>query len=132
MSHANNAYLHCLISAFVVHLVLYMYLYLLTPEFQYSSCRVSVAEHASLSLTWSQAPKTGFLLTWLIYKQHNKRSSLIRVYTVCNSLCIFGMHYSKEKPSCSTFRLITANFRVSEILGIVRYLSPWRPRSEQC
>ena len=26
------------------------------------------------------------------------------------------MHYSKEKPSCSTFRVITANFRVSEIL----------------
>ena len=37
--------------------------------------------------------------------------SLIRFYTVCNSLCYF-----KEKPSCSTFRVITANFRVSEIL----------------
>ena len=42
---------------------------------------------------------------------------LLRFYTVCNSLCIFWMHYSKEKPSCSTFRVITANFRVSEILG---------------
>ena len=39
-----------------------------------------------------------------------QRSSLIRVYTVCNSLCIFWMHYSKEKPSCSTFRVITTNF----------------------
>ena len=37
------------------------------------------------------------------------RSSLIRVYTVCNSLCIFWMHYSKETPSCSTFRVITTN-----------------------
>ena len=27
------------------------------------------------------------------------------------------MHYSEEKPSCSTFRVTTANFRVSEILG---------------
>ena len=36
--------------------------------------------------------------------------SLIRVYTVCNSLCIFWMHYSKEMPSCSTFRVITTNF----------------------
>ena len=45
------------------------------------------------------------------------RSSLIRVYTVCNSLCIFWMHNSKEMPSYSTFRVITANFRVSEILG---------------
>ena len=33
------------------------------------------------------------------------------------------MHYSKEKPSCSTFRVITANFRVSEILGFLRYHS---------
>ena len=47
--------------------------------------------------------------------------SLIRVYTVCNSLYIFWMHYSEEKPSCSTFRVITANFQVSEILGFLRY-----------
>ena len=26
----------------------------------------SVAEQADLSLTWSQTPKTGFLVTWLI------------------------------------------------------------------
>ena len=38
------------------------------------------------------------------------KGSLIRVYTVCNSLCIFWMHYSKETPSCSTFRVITTNF----------------------
>ena len=30
------------------------------------------------------------------------------------------MHYSKENPSCSTFMVITANFRVSEILGFLR------------
>ena len=46
--------------------------------------------------------------------------SLIRVYTVCNSLCIFWIHYSKEQPSCSTFRVITANVRVSEILGFLQ------------
>ena len=45
----------------------------------------------------------------------------MRVYTVCNSLCIFWMYYSKEKPSCSTFSVITANFRVSEILGFLWY-----------
>ena len=33
------------------------------------------------------------------------------------------MHYSKEYPSCSTFRVITANFRVSEMLGFLRYFS---------
>ena len=51
------------------------------------------------------------------------RSSLIRVYTVCNSLCIFWMHYSKEKPLCLTFRVITANFWVSKILGLLQYFS---------
>ena len=50
-----------------------------------------------------------------------ERSSLIRVCTICSSLCIFWMHYSIEKPSCSTFRVITANFPVSEILGFLRY-----------
>ena len=39
-----------------------------------------------------------------------ERSSLIRVYTVCHSLCIFWMHYTKEKLSFSTFRVITTNF----------------------
>ena len=43
----------------------------------------------------------------------------------------FGMHYSKEKPSCSTFRVITENFRVlSEILGFLRY-PPRRERMAQ-
>ena len=32
------------------------------------------------------------------------------------------MHYSKEKPSCSTFRVITANFQMSEILGFLWYI----------
>ena len=32
------------------------------------------------------------------------------------------MHYSKERPSSSTFRVITANFQVSEILGFLRYV----------
>ena len=50
------------------------------------------------------------------------RLLLIGVYTVCNSLCIFWIHYSKEQSSCSTFRVITANFRVSEILGFLRYV----------
>ena len=31
------------------------------------------------------------------------------------------MHYPKETPSCSTFRVIKINFRVSEILGFLRY-----------
>ena len=43
--------------------------------------------------------------------------------------------YSKEMPSCSTFRMITISFRVSEILGFLWYMyiapgqgqtTPWR------
>ena len=32
------------------------------------------------------------------------------LYTVYNSVCIFWMHYSMVKPSCSNFRVITTNF----------------------
>ena len=38
------------------------------------------------------------------------RSSLIRVYTVCHSICTFWTHYSVVEPPCSNFRVITANF----------------------
>ena len=31
------------------------------------------------------------------------------------------MYYSKETPSCSTFRVITINFHMSEILGFLWY-----------
>ena len=39
----------------------------------------------------------------------------IRVYTVCHSVCSFRTHYTKVKPLCSTFRVITANFSVVRI-----------------
>ena len=39
---------------------------------------------------------------------------------------IFCMHYFKENPSCSAFRVITTNFWVFEILGFLQYvLSVW-------
>ena len=50
----------------------------------------------------------------------SQRSGLIRVYTVCNSGCIFWVHYSLVKPSCSNFRVIKANFGMSEYLGFLR------------
>ena len=37
-------------------------------------------------------------------------SSLIRVYTVCHSVCIFWTLYCMVKPPCSNFRIITAIF----------------------
>ena len=37
------------------------------------------------------------------------RSSLNRVVTICNSVCIFLKHYPMVKPVCSNFRLISSN-----------------------
>ena len=51
------------------------------------------------------------------------RSSLIRVYTVCNFGHIFWVHYCLVKPSCSNFRVITANFlgvRIFRIFTVCR------------
>ena len=41
---------------------------------------VSVAEQASLSLTWSEIPKTGFLMTWLLYYQNDPKLSSRQVW----------------------------------------------------
>ena len=38
------------------------------------------------------------------------RSSLIRVYTVCHSVCIVWTHYSMVEPHSSNFRVITTKF----------------------
>ena len=38
------------------------------------------------------------------------RGSLIRVYTVCRSVCIVWTHYSMVEPHSSNFRVITTNF----------------------
>ena len=54
------------------------------------------------------------------------RSSLIRVYTVCNSGCIFWAHYYSIKTSCSNFRVITANVlgvRIFRIFTVVLKVS---------
>ena len=58
-------------------------------------------------------------------KQRRPRSdcSLIRVCTVCHSVYIFWTHYSKEKPPCSNvLEWLQQIFRVSEILGFLRYI----------
>ena len=46
------------------------------------------------------------------------RSSLIRVYTVCHSVCIFWTHYSMTEPHFSIFRINNSRaiFQVSEFL----------------
>ena len=45
----------------------------------------------------------------LLLQEQSCRSSLIRVYTVCHSVCIVWTHYSMVKPHSSNFRVITTN-----------------------
>ena len=73
-----------------------------------------------ITLWYCNDPKFSDTQVWANSADLDQRSSLIRSYTVCNSLCIFWMQYSKVKPSCSTFRVITENFRVSDFLGILQ------------
>ena len=51
------------------------------------------------------------------------RSSLIRVYTVCHSVCIVWTHYSMVGHIVQILRVITTNFRVSEYLGNLWYIA---------
>ena len=48
--------------------------------------------------------------SWQTVQTQISWSNLIRVYTVCNFGCIVWVHYSSVKPSCSNFRMTTANF----------------------
>ena len=63
-----------LISAFVVHCLDRIIPLLAIAEISRPQL-VSSAEQVSFSLTWSQIPKTGCLVTWLILKNYNKHKS---------------------------------------------------------
>ena len=84
---------------------------------------------ADLNLRWTHINFVGFVTrrldcTIMFQSFRTDRSGqtvqtrirllLISVYIDCNSLCIFWMHYSKQKPSCLTFRVIIAYFWVSK------------------
>ena len=70
-----------LVSAFVVHC-----LDSITPLVSISEISslylASVVVQASLSLPWSQIPKTGFLVTWLISDQYDPHDNVIINTTV--------------------------------------------------
>ena len=58
--------------------------------------------------------------------------SLIRVYTVCHSICTFWTHYFIVEPPCSNFRVSTAN-----CLGVQNariFTVRWKPEAHgpQC
>ena len=61
----------------------------------------------------------------------DQTAPVIRVYTVCYSLCIFWTHYlCTLKPFCSNFRIITAFLWMSEFficpVWLESSLSAWR------
>ena len=72
LSYANNkggdqpAHSRSLISTFVVHCLINSIISILAISKISRSWLVPVAEQAGLSRTWSQTPKTGFLVTWLV------------------------------------------------------------------
>ena len=47
---------------------------------------------------------------------------LLRVYTVCHSVCIIWTHYSMVEPHSSNFRVITTNVLGVRYLGNLRYM----------
>ena len=55
-------------------------------------------------------PKFSDRYAWANSADPDQRSSLIRVYTVCHSVCTVWTHYSMVEPRSSNFRVITTNF----------------------
>ena len=51
------------------------------------------------------------------------QTRLIRIFTVCHSICIFWVIVYMVKPHCSNCRIITAIVWVPEGLGSLRYNS---------
>ena len=68
---------------------------------------------------YHSVPKFSDRQVWANSVDPDQTPSLIRVYTVCHSVCIFWARYSMVEPHCSNFRIITATFRVSEYLEIL-------------
>ena len=63
---------------------------------------------AQTIIQYCNDPKFSDRYAWA--NSEDPRSSLIRVYTVCHSVCIVWTHYSMVEPHSSNFRVITTNF----------------------
>ena len=60
--------------------------------------------------------------------------SLIRVYTVCHSVCIVWTHYSMVEPHSSNFRVITTNILAARIFRKFKVIlvDSWLKSQAQC
>ena len=93
MPYANNkdadqpAHLRSLISVFVLH-CLDSIISLVSMSAVSSLWLVSVAEQASLSLTWSKIPKTGFLVSDEAHMYVKLKNWILNLfYCICFLLC---------------------------------------------
>ena len=55
-------------------------------------------------------PKFSDRYAWASSADPDQRSSLIRVYNICHSVCIVWTHYAIVEPHSSNFRVITTSF----------------------
>ena len=65
------------------------------------------------SCRYRNFPKFSDRQVWTNSADPDQRSSLIRIYTVCHSVCIVWTHYSMVEPHSSNYRVITTN-----VLGV--------------
>ena len=59
---------------------------------------------------YRNGPKFSDRYVWANSADPDQRCSLIRVYTVCHSVCIVWLHYFLVEPHSSNFRVITTIF----------------------
>ena len=81
--------------------------------------KISVSKYmAKIKLTVSTQTRSTVMILSIrtdMPGQTVQRSSLIRVYTVCHSVCIVWTHYSTVEPHSSNFRVITTTILVVRI-----------------
>ena len=70
-------------------------------------------QHLRQEVQYRNESKFSDRYAWANSADPDQTAPLIRVYTVCHSVCIFWTHYSMVEPHCSNFRVITTN-----VLGV--------------
>ena len=77
-----------------------------------SSEECAIHKNENSDRTYRNDPKFSDRHTWANSADPDQ-TALIRVYTVCHSVCIVWTHYSMVEPHSSNFRVITTN-----VLGV--------------
>ena len=76
---------------------------------------MTISKQTSTSYRYRNGPKFSDRYAWANSEDPDQTApSLITVYIVCHSVCIFWTHTSMAEPHCSNLRIITAIFPVSK------------------